>query len=306
MVIRMRGKVVSILMLCLFVIGSLVTQNVSATEFPARSMDKYQKVPFIEIDTLYNDYKADKVIIVDVRSDLEFNTIHVDGAVHISLSHGNFEEKLKKLIQNNDGKKIAFYCNGTTCLKSYEAQLQATSANIKNTYAFDLGIPGWAELYPEHTILLGTLMTQSKVQWIPKSDFKKKCLSWNNFLENSKDKNSLIIDARDDVQKGVFNEKEVEALDDAAKAHLKTFDLKNKEMMDSLKKNGHVIEQSFDKLIKNIIKKGKMKDKTLLIFDQVGKQVRWLMYQLEVEGYSDYYFLAKGAQGVIGLQAYRQ
>ena len=44
----------------------------------------------------------------------------------------------------------------------------------------------------------------------------------------------------------------------------------------------------------SLVKKGEFKNKQLLIFDAVGKQVRWLQYHLEDGGYSDYYFLAKG------------
>lgn len=283
-----------------------IVASAFAVEFPAREKEKYKSVPYIEIDTLYEDFKANQVVIVDVRSDLEFNTIHVDGSVHIPISSGDFDNEVKRLAQENSGKKIAFYCNGTTCLKSYEAQLKSEAVGVQNTYAFDLGIPGWAELYPEHTILLGALMTESKVKWIPKADFESKCLSWEAFLEKSKEKESMVIDARDNVQKGIFNEKEIETLSETAKANLKAFDTKNSEMIAALKANGRVIEQPFDKMIDNIIKKGKMKDQTLLIFDQVGKQVRWLMYQLEANGYQNYHFLSKGAQGVIGIQAYRQ
>ena len=60
-----------------------------------------------------------------------------------------------------------------------------------------------------------------------------------------------------------------------------------------------------NKLIKNIINKERKKDKQLLIFDQVGKQVRWVMYHLEDKGYKDYYFLSGGATEVLKEQKYR-
>lgn len=37
--------------------------------------------------------------------------------------------------------------------------------------------------------------------------------------------------------------------------------------------------------------------KTLLVYDKVGKQVRWFQYYLEQQGLKDYYFLAGGAEG---------
>ena len=57
--------------------------------------------------------------------------------------------------------------------------------------------------------------------------------------------------------------------------------------------------------IKNIIDKGNMKDKSLFIFDQVGKQVNWLMYYLVDNGYSNFYFLDGGATAVLKSQDYR-
>ena len=51
-----------------------------------------------------------------------------------------------------------------------------------------------------------------------------------------------------------------------------------------------------DRLVK-LLKKGEFKDKQMLIFDAVGKQVRWLQYHLEDNGYSNYYFLNKGVLG---------
>ena len=45
------------------------------------------------------------------------------------------------------------------------------------------------------------------------------------------------------------------------------------------------------------IRKAKEKGKTLFIYDEVGKQVRWLQYALEKEGIKNYYFMDKGATG---------
>jgi predicted sulfurtransferase len=80
-----------------------------AVEFPARSNPKYKDCSFIEIDELYKDYTQNKVVIVDVRSKLEFDTIHPEGTVHIPLSDPEFDAKVKELATDNPGKKIAFY-----------------------------------------------------------------------------------------------------------------------------------------------------------------------------------------------------
>ena len=80
-----------------------------AIEYPGREDPKYQNVPYIEIEELYQDYLDGNVIIVDVRSELEYNTIHVDGSVHIPVGAGSFEAEVKILAKKNPGKKISFY-----------------------------------------------------------------------------------------------------------------------------------------------------------------------------------------------------
>ena len=44
------------------------------------------------------------------------------------------------------------------------------------------------------------------------------------------------------------------------------------------------------------LEKAKAKKKVLFIYDEVGKQVRWLQYALEEMGIKDYYFMNKGAK----------
>ncbi|MCP4403350.1 MAG: hypothetical protein GY801_39340 [bacterium] len=287
-----------------FFVGLLLAATAVAIEYPGREEPKYQSVPYIEIDELYQNYLDGSIVIVDVRSELEYNAIHVDGAVHIPVGSHVFAAGIKKLAQANPGKKISFYCNGTTCFKSYEAQLRAVGAGIENTYAFDLGIPGWADLFPDNTILLGKPMSESSVSWIPTSEFKKKCLTWEDFKKMAAQDGVRVIDARDNVQKGFMTAAAQAEFTQEARNNLKKFRQKNSEMMDGLSVKSKVIAQPFDILIKNIIKKKKLTNDTLLIFDQVGKQVRWLMYHLEAAGYTNYYFLSEGAYGVLGIQAY--
>lgn len=92
----------------LFVI-LMLTSTAMGIEYPGRKEPKYQGVPYIEIDELYQDYLAGNVIIVDVRSRLEYDTIHTDGAIHIPIGSQAFESELKKLAGANPGKKISFY-----------------------------------------------------------------------------------------------------------------------------------------------------------------------------------------------------
>ncbi len=80
-----------------------------AVEFPGRQKAKYKKVQPIEIEALYKDYVEKKVNIIDVRSKLEYDTIHIDSALNIPVTKRNFESELKKVIASTPGKKTAFY-----------------------------------------------------------------------------------------------------------------------------------------------------------------------------------------------------
>lgn len=207
---------------------------------------------------------------------MEFQVIHPVGSVHIPLSSLKFVTKVQDVMAKNPDKKYAFYCNGITCLKSYKATRKMINTGCKTCYVYDAGIPEWAEIYPKLTMLLNEKVSESKLGFIPKADFKKKCLPFEKFLIESAAKGSLLIDARDYIQ-----------------ASSKLLGMEKAKRF------------SFSTLIPMIIKKKKHQDKTLYIFDQVGKQVRWLMYYLEKYGYKNYYFLSKGATGVLKSQKYR-
>ena len=48
--------------------------------------------------------------------------------------------------------------------------------------------------------------------------------------------------------------------------------------------------------LQKYIKQAKAQNKTLFIYDEVGKQVRWFQYALEKANVKNYYFMKKGAR----------
>jgi len=181
--------------------------------------------------------------------------------------------------------------------------LRATKAGIKNTYTFDLGIPGWAEQYPDKVILLGKVLSESNIAFISNAKFLKKTLPWPDFKKMSAGRGIKVIDTRDIAQKGYMRQADEDKLSREELERLIKFRSGNRDMLLELGKT-KVMSQSFDMLKRNVIGNKRYQHQTLLIFDQVGKQVRWLMYHLEAAGMKKYYFLEKGANGVIGIQAY--
>ncbi len=304
----MNNKKYNFKLLAFFLFFVLIgTSAVSAMEFPGRK--KYPGVPFISLEDLHKGFAQQRVVIVDVRSKMEFDTIHIKNAKHIPLNSKDFISKIKALRAANPAKKIAFYCNGVTCYKSYEGTELSKEGGVRDVYVFDLGIPGWAEAYPSLTLLIDKPMNKSKLKWIPKSQFKELCLSWEAFkaaAEKTKKegKKLYIVDFRDSVQKGDISEAEMKSLPPDKKSELDKFHSKNKEVLDELKKHAEVLSIPLDKFISEVVDNEKMKDGVILGFDQVGKQVRWLMYYLEESFYTQYYFLDKGISKIIGIQAY--
>lgn len=264
----MRGSILTVLLACALAAGAA-----GATEFPYRA--DYADCPTIETTELAERLEAGDIVVVDVRSQIEYDVIHVQGAEHAPVAKQTFAARVAELAAANPGKDLAFYCNGVTCLKSYKATRAAMAAGVTNVKAFDAGIPVWVQEFPELTLLLGKVVTDPARQIIPKSAFKERCLPWSEFQQHAAS-GARVIDVREPVQRG-----------------------------DRLPGLDKPLDIPLDTFIPNFVAKGEGKDETLLIYDQVGKQVRWLMYYLEDQGYSDYWFLDKGVLGVLKEQNYR-
>lgn len=245
-----------------------------ASDFPGR--DKFPGVPYIESADLYTAYKAGDAIIIDVRSTIEYDVIHPMNSLHIPISKMDFEKMVTTVREENPGKKLAFYCNGTTCLKSYHATQRAKEAGIDNVFAYDGGIPEWVTLYPGDTLLLGEVVSDPEKQIIPESEFKKKVMAYEDFKAASA-KGGIIVDVRDIIQR-----------------------------TEDLPGLGNTLKIPLDNFIPNFVEKKKNQDKPLYIFDQVGKQVQWLEYYLVKNGYQSYTFLKGGATSVLKDQQYKQ
>ena len=82
---------------------------VAAVEFPGRQEEKYKALKTIEIDELRKNFLEHNVVIIDVRSKLEYDTIHIKDALHLPLSGKSFSDELLNIAADKQGKKIAFY-----------------------------------------------------------------------------------------------------------------------------------------------------------------------------------------------------
>ncbi len=247
-------------------IASLISNQIygaeANTKFPGR--DLYPEVPTYELNEVFQ--KLGKISIVDVRSQYEFDTLRIKGAVNLSITDKDFDGKLRTLRGSSD-KPLVFYCNGVTCHKSYQAVRRALFLKIDNTFAFDAGIFAWANAHPDQSVLLGrSPINPSDI--IEKDAFSSHLLGPNEFGAQIGD-GTIVLDVRDRFQReavGFFPgiERRI-ALDQA------------------------------DKLDK-MLQKAKREDKTLLIYDEAGHQVQWLQYHLVDAGVKNYYFMKGGAK----------
>jgi rhodanese-related sulfurtransferase len=188
--------------------------------------------------------------------------VHILKALHAPVTNASFESSLDGFRGKTAPQKIAFYCNGHTCKKSYEAAQQAMDKGYQNVYAYDAGIFDWVAAYPDKAVLLGeTPVPQEKI--ISNEAFHAKTLSLEEFTKKAEDPNALLIDIREPLQR---------------------------EVVPPLPRIRNI---PLDRLI-GLLKDGEFKDKDLLIFDAVGKQINWLQYHLEGQGYANYFFLKKG------------
>lgn len=241
---------------------SVVAFSGLTTEFPYR--DNYPNVKVIEIEELHARF--DQVNIVDVRSKLEFNVVNIVGAKHIPMANIWFEKAVKELA--NENKPIVFYCNGIECIKSYAAAQRAGAvAENVEVMAFDSGVLIWAESYPGRTNLLGESL-QSSNDLISRQKFEQHLLGVEEFEQKAQQPGSLLIDVREPIQR--------------------------KQTIINNITSRTIPFYKFDDVFN-----WAQKDQTLLIYDAVGKQVRWLQYLLESKGFNNYYFLEGGVEGYL-------
>lgn len=219
-------------------------------------------ITFISAQQLHQSLSESTVI--DVRSAIEFEVLHIAGAHSVTMSNLAFVPRIKALCDAEC--KLVLYCNGGDCAKSEEAAGVLVKAGIKPVRVLSGGILNWIENYPQASYLLGR-QPVDKSKLVSEQEFELHLLDFKQFKLKSQQKQHFVIDVRDNFQRGdIENDKGI--------------------------KNSKSIPMN--RLI--LLLDGKFgKDDTLLIYDAVGEQVKWLQYYLKDKGYQNYYFLEGGA-----------
>jgi rhodanese-related sulfurtransferase len=249
-------------------LAATVAVTASAQQYPLRT--KYPDLTPITTEQLAHEIGSS--VVVDVRSDFEFSVMHIDGAKHVDLSERAFLDKLAAALNGDRSKPVITYCNGVTCEKSYEAAAAARKAGFTKVRVYDAGILEWARMARGRTLLFGKAVQPEDL--IPESRYQARLADAVAFEKGAAEPGSLLIDVRDGQQRE-------KTADFARKAEWLTV----------------------DKLVRQLATpafRTRTQGKTLYVFDNVGKQVRWLQYALEAKGYSQYVFLKDGMASLVG------
>ncbi|HXK11036.1 MAG TPA: rhodanese-like domain-containing protein [Vicinamibacteria bacterium] len=253
---------------CLVLLLSSAAINVSAQQYPLRA--KYPDL--VPISTEQLAHAIGSAVVIDVRSEFEFSVMHVDGAVHVDLAGTDFVGRLSAAVGADRSKMVVTYCNGQTCEKSYEGAEAAQKAGFSRVRVYDAGILEWARMARGRTLLFGKAVQPQQI--IPESRYEAHLADAATFERGASAPGAVLIDVRDAQQRA------------------KTAEFARKAEW-----------LSVDRLVRELDAaafRSRYQDKTLYIFDNVGKQVRWVQYALEAKGYSRYVFLKDGMAGLVG------
>ena len=232
-------------------------------KFPLRA--KHPKLSPIETKELASIFSD--AVIVDARNKVEFDVVQMVGAHNILVGQMK-EGDLLALRPKDDATPLIFYCNGTTCAKSYKAAEKATEWGFKNVRVYDEGIFAWAQAQPERTKFFGQKLNAKTVKssLISKEQLAKVSVPTADFLALAANAKYAIFDIRDP------NERTEQPI-----------------RLPKLK------VMPMDTFVNLLEKKSKaIPTSSILILDNVGKQVDWIQYYLIKEGVTDYRFLKGG------------
>ena len=230
--------------------------------FPLRPY--YPEVPSITTADLLADY--DDIMILDIRSRFEYDVANINKAILLPLNDPDFADKLEKLRPKISDTIMAFYCNGHSCAKSYQAVQVALSLGFNNVVVYDGGIFDWIDAAPDKATLMGETPARAD-RVIAPEEYLTRLLDFDAFVEKSREPDVVVIDIRDPFQRDVIPN------------------------IDTVK------PIALDPLL-NLVISRIWTEKHLLFFDAVGSQVRWLQYFLESYGYFEYSFLKGGIAGI--------
>jgi len=246
----------------------LVAPTYGAEEiFPLRA--KWPKLVPISTQELDEAQSSGRAVIIDVRTPAEFDVMQIKGSHNIIAVDIMWQsEVFQKLMEGRPDPLLVFYCNGVDCTKSYKAAETAVSLGFQNVRVYDAGIFDWARNYPERTVFFGKAMTKASLSKLLISDDElgKRLVDTDLFLKMAQSGKYAVVDIRDPRERV---EHPIE-FPNIKQAPLDAFVL--------------------------YLETGVIPRESILLLDNVGRQVIWAHYYLKKHMCRDYYFLRGGVK----------
>jgi rhodanese-related sulfurtransferase len=82
-----------------------------------------------------------KATFIDVRKDTDWDAGRIPGALHMDLKAKFTQAALQEATKKD--QDIVLYCNGSNCLRSSEASVQAIAWGYTKVHYYRDGFPGW-------------------------------------------------------------------------------------------------------------------------------------------------------------------
>ena len=85
-------------------------------------------------------------LVIDTRSQAEFEAGHIPGSRHIEAAGDQFPIAVEKALGGDRSRLIVLYCNGPYCQASRRMGQQLVKAGFTNVKRYQLGLPVWRAL----------------------------------------------------------------------------------------------------------------------------------------------------------------
>ncbi len=241
----------------------LLPLSAGANHYPLREV--YKDIGIIQLADLARDFSM--YTLIDVRTPLEYEVMHIKGAHNIEYPSTKFGKEIKALF-NQEKKPMVFYAGGAQCMEPYLATQTAHEVfGINRTYTFDGGIIEWLPAQAPMTMVDGRLPADP-ASIITDANYRDHMLAPMEF-ERKIATDATLLDVR------TYHEREGVGL---------FF--------------GHEQWVPMDRYTKllQVLKTAKQDGKALLIFDDHGHRTRMLQYTLRKLEIKDFYFMEGGAK----------